>query len=448
MKKVSVKLRVTLWYTLVMIIVSAIVLITMASINKKIIERDACDRLIETVEESTRFAGHAKNPPPHDFKFYKRGVHMAFFDEKHELIGGQLPFGTEEEAIFKDGKLRNEIYGGEEYFIFDKKIYLPEDNAVYWIKGAISVSSENYAVGSVMHTNLIVCIVLIIIAALGGYFIISKAFVPVKKIRHTAEEIIKSTDLSRRINIGKGKDEIYSLANTFDAMLEKIEKTFEREKQFTSDASHELRTPVAVIMSECEYMAECAENIEEFKESADSVKRQAEKMSKLISELLTISRMDMNTQRMNVERTDISELLNFVCDEQEEIQNAEIKLERNIVSGIYADVDRFLIARLFINLISNAYQYSNEQGKITVELRKESGKIVFMVTDEGIGIDQKDIPKIWERFYQVDSARTPNNNGSMGLGLSMVKWIAEKHNGKVYVESEIGKGSCFTFEFI
>lgn len=314
-----------------------------------------------------------------------------------------------------------------------------------WLKGIASLADEIYTLRSVAKTNLILTLLLIIIAAGGGYFIISRAFAPVNKIRKTAEEIIKSSDLSQRIEIGKGKDEIHELANTFDNMLEKIEQTIEREKQFTQDASHELRTPVAVILSECEYMTDCADTVGDLKESAEAVKKQADKMSKLISELLMISRMDKNTLQVSFEEVDISELLNFVCDEQAEIHGEGISLLREIPTGITADADRFLLTRLFINLISNAYQYGRENGTINVRLSESGDNAVFSVTDDGIGISEENKEKIWERFFQADPSRTANENGSMGLGLSMVKWIAECHGGSVSVESELGKGSTFTF---
>ena len=215
----------------------------------------------------------------------------------------------------------------------------------------------------------------------------------------------------------------------------------------TSDASHELRTPVAVILSECEYMEECAKSIDDYKESVCSVKRQAERMSRLISELLTISRMDKNTVRINSEQVDLSELLRFVCDEQEEINTGSSVMVKKIEQNVIASVDRDLMAQLFINLISNAYRYGGENGTVTVSLSQDSDNICFCVEDTGIGIDEKDINKIWERFYRADASRSADENGSMGLGLSIVKWIAEKHGGTVTAESRLGKDSKFTSIF-
>ncbi len=230
-------------------------------------------------------------------------------------------------------------------------------------------------------------------------------------------------------------------------MLDRIEQTFEREKQFTSDASHELRTPVAVILSECEYMADCSLTAEEYREAADSVKDQAEKMSRLINELLTISRMERNTIKLDFEETDISELLNFVCDEQEELHNGSIILTRNIAPDISAYSDRLTIMRLFINLISNAYSYGKENGHINVSLDTDKNNIKVSVKDDGIGISTENLPKIWERFYQADPARTSDRNGSSGLGLPIAKMIAALHHGNISVSSQIGKGSEFIFTF-
>lgn len=446
MNRLSVKLRVTLWYTLIMAIVSVIVMVAMTSISRQMIDRDLSMRVVRTVNDMAHrpnFPDRRMMLPVPEAGFYENGVHMAVYDSEKNIIRGNIPFEIDE--AFEDDKLKLLNIDGKKFYIYDRKISV-RDQTSQWIRGVVSVTDESYALKTVNRNNLMLIIVMLVVAALGGYLIISRAFVPVNKISKTAKEISESKDLSRRINIGKGKDEISSLANTFDAMLDKIETAFEKEKQFTSDASHELRTPVAVILSECEYMTECAKTEDEYKESALSIKNQTEKMSKLISELLTISRMDKNTIQTNFEETDISELLSFVCDEQEEINGDNITLVREIESDVFANADKFLIARLFINLISNAYRYSKDTGEIIVKLAKADGNVVFSVKDTGIGIAESDIPKIWERFYQADPSRSSGNDG-VGLGLSMVKWIANVHNGDVTVTSELGVGSEFTFEF-
>ena len=192
-------------------------------------------------------------------------------------------------------------------------------------------------------------------------------------------------------------------------------------------------------------MINYAKDYDELKSSAVSVKEQAERMSRLISELLTISRMDKNTIQTTFEEVDVSELLEFVCDEQEEIHTENIKLLRQIDEGICARADRLLLIRLCINLISNAYSYGKDGGTVIVSLKSDLNTLTLSVSDDGIGIPPEHLPKIWERFYRVDPSRSENTNGSMGLGLSMVKWIAECHGGSVSVTSVPNAGSTFTF---
>lgn len=457
MQKLSVKLKVTLWYTLVMIILATIVLFAMTSFNRGYVERDMTERLQRTVDNAAHQMDDGAGGNPNAvspeanrmprrpmFAFYERGVHMGIYDETGTLIAGQIPFELPEKPTFEEGAPRAESYDGEQYFIYDKQGISPSGKMV-WIRGVVSMTEEYYALDSAFRLNLILTSVLILLAAAGGYFIISRAFVPVSKIRKTALAISESSDLSQRIRIGAGRDEICQLANTFDEMLDKIEQTFEREKQFTADASHELRTPVAVILSECEYMTDCAKTEAEFKESAASIGRQADRMSHLINELLMISRMDRDALTLNFEQTDVSELVSFVCDEQEEIHGENnIALVRNIAPDITLAADRFLLARAMINLIANAYQYSKENGSVTVTLTKEGNDIVFSVADTGVGIEAEHLPKIWERFYQADASRSAREKGSMGLGLSMVKWIVERHGGSAVVESTPDIGSTFT----
>ena len=155
--------------------------------------------------------------------------------------------------------------------------------------------------------------------------------------------------------------------------------------------------------------------------------------------------MDKNTIQLSFEDVDFGELLNFVCDEQTEIHDDNITLSRNIDENIIVKADRFMLARLCINLISNAYSYGKDNGNITVTLTRDSDNAVMSVSDDGIGIAEENIPKIWERFYQADPSRTIDDKGNMGLGLSMVKWIAECHKGNMTVKSTLGKGSTFTF---
>lgn len=459
MSKLSIKLRVSIWYTLIVAVISVITLFAMMSVSEKMLISDATNKIVHSVDNlanppEVNPANPPRNNMPHSpntehmdfgempqFRFFEKGVHTGVFDGEHNLIAGSIPFEFADEISLIDFDLKEKTYNGDRFLTYVRKGNNLNENEI-WVIGVVSIADESSMLKSVTKTNLILIVILIIVAGFGGFWILRQAFKPVNRISNTARDISESNDLSQRIALGDGKDEIYRLACTFDEMLDKIETTLENEKQFTSDASHELRTPVAVITSECEYVLDCADSLEEAKESVESIKRQSDKMSKLIDELLTITRMDKNTQKLNFEYVDISELLSFVCDEQEEIHDGSKTLVRSTAPAIHSNADRLLLTRLFINLISNAYQYGKDGGTIEVTLEENKDNIMFSVADDGIGIAKEHLPKIWERFYQVDSSRT---NGSMGLGLSMVKWIAECHNGMVTVLSEVGKGSKFVF---
>ena len=457
MKKLSIKLKVSIWYTFIITVISLTALFAMMSVSEKVLISDAKNKIIHSVnslaepskENNAIIPQNNMSTSPNNkhmnfrkmpsFRFFEQGVHTAVFDSEYNTIAGLIPFEFADKISLVDFELKEKSYNGDRFLTYVRKGNNQNGDDI-WVVGVISIADESSMLQSVAKTNLI--LILIIVSGIGGFWILQQAFKPVNRISNTARNISESSDLSQRIALGNGKDEIYQLAKTFDEMLDKIETTLENEKQFTSDASHELRTPVAVIMSECEYILDCADSLEDTRESVESIKRQSDKISRLIDELLTITRMDRNTQKLNFENVNISELLSFVCDEQEEIHDGSKTLVRSIETNIHSNADHLLLTRLFINLISNAYQYGKDGGTITVILEEDKSNIIFSVADSGIGIAKEHLPKIWERFYQVDNSRT---NGSMGLGLSMVKWIAESHNGTVTVESEVGQGTKFTF---
>ncbi len=444
MKQLSVKLKITLCYVLCVVFVSFAVFFIMNVTITRSVEKNMEMQLSRSVDMLAKRVADMRKIP--DFELFRDGVQMAVYDENGNLIIGHAPFEIPASSEFAENGVQKNKYNENKFYEYNKKVIL-KNGGVVWVKGILLSNGENIFAKQMFKYNLIFIFIMIIIAAAGGYYMMSKTLSPVDKIQKTAQNIIKSKDLNQRIKIGGGNDEFHRLANTFDEMLDEIETYVKREQQFTSDASHELRTPVSVIMSECEYMENYASTVGELKESAASVKNQTQKMSKLISELLAISRMDKGTQQLNFEKTDISELTALICAEQKQIRETSVTLETNIAPDIFAVADEMMISRLIINLISNAYKYNKENGKIIVSLSEENDGVILSVKDSGIGISEENMPKIWERFFRADEARTPNDDGSAGLGLSMVKWIAKKHHGKVCVKSELGQGSEFIFEF-
>lgn len=248
--------------------------------------------------------------------------------------------------------------------------------------------------------------------------------------------------------MGKGKDEIYQLADTFDRMLDKIQESFERERRFTSDASHELRTPVSVIVTQAEYGLRHEHPSGNLKEGLEIILKQSRKMSRMISQLLMLARAEQGREKIQKERFDLSEMVETLADEErEKAKRKNISIWTECQPALYLEGDETLLMRCFINLIENAITYGNENGNIWICLFGKENEIHGYIRDDGIGISEEHLPKIWERFYQVDASRAASAEGNSGLGLSMVKWIVGAHGGTITAESQYGKGTVFRFQF-
>ena len=226
-------------------------------------------------------------------------------------------------------------------------------------------------------------------------------------------------------------------------MLTRLEASFQAEKQFSNDASHELRTPISVIMAQCEYALRKASTLEEAQTALEVILAQSKNMSALVSQLLTLARADQGTAQLEFETINISEITDMVALEQAELAaRKNISIQRDIQPDIFACVDETLFMRIFINLISNGIKYGKEGGFIRVILKRDKDRAVSQIIDDGIGIPPQDLPKIWDRFYQVNPSRSSGSGA--GLGLSMVKWIVSAHGGTIKVDSILGKGTRFT----
>ena len=276
----------------------------------------------------------------------------------------------------------------------------------------------------------------------GRLFYCPQSF-PVRRIAQTAQEISAGNDLSRRIALGEGRDEIYALAAEFDHMFERLQAAFEAEKQFASDASHELRTPTSIILSQCEDALENADTLDQARSALSAVLDQAEKMAALISQLLLLARTTGSRQRLNLERVDLSELTTVVAEQMEETARVRnISIETEIQPDLVVQGDETMLMRLLMNLMENGIKYGRQDGWLRVTLSGNEQWVTGTIEDNGIGIAPEHLDKVWNRFWQADPARSTQG---AGLGLSMVKWIAEAHGGSVQVQSTLGKGTSFTF---
>lgn len=444
MKRLSITLRVTLLYTLFMVLLTGLSLGFLFHAGAQSRRQTTLDRM-QTMAEASRKELEAKDGEleiDRDLEAFDDGVYLSLYDTAGVPLYGFVPREFDNSVIFDDGSLRTVESGGHSWYLYDEQITV-EDYGPVWVRSIAAADAFNSTLGTLGKTALLVLPVFVVLAAVCGYLLTRRAFAPVRQITQTAREIGEGGDLSRRIGLTGRKDEIHTLAAEFDAMFARLEQAFDREKQFTDDASHELRTPTAVILSQSEYALENTHPQGETRAALESIHTQAARMAALLSQLLMLARADKGRQVVQREPVDLSELVEMVAEtEAEQAEARNITVQTELEPGVTVQGDETLLMRLLINLTENAIRYGRPGGQVKLTLRRQDGVAVGTVEDDGIGIAPEDLDKIWQRFWQADPARS---GGGAGLGLSMVRWIAGAHGGRVTVQSEPGKGSIFTF---
>ena len=306
-------------------------------------------------------------------------------------------------AIQPDGKT---VHQNETYTVRQETVQI--EGATVTASAAISAGSAEASLHTLQVLLGILVPIYLALAIAGAYLLAKRAIRPITEITKAAETI-RAGDLSQRITGIATQDEIQELADTFNTMLHRLQASFTRERQFTADASHELRTPVAVISA-------CAEELQkdlpqgEAVEPVAAIQRESARMHKILSQLLLLTRGYEGRYHLVPEEV-----------------------------SLYAD--QSLTTQLLINLIGNSIRYGRERGKVVVRASLTQTQCTFTVSDDGIGIQEDQLPHIFERFYRADPAR--DRSGS-GLGLSIVQWIVSLHNGQITAHSTYGQGTLVT----
>lgn len=461
----TIKAKITIWFAILFLILVGGVMVFLFLVGQSTVYNSTQDKLRELVESN---AGELEylNPDEElgddegdhfvewmdgyleiddDFREYSGGVYISLYGDQ-ELLYGENPIGAIPDVLpFRDGELRRVKYERKEYYVYDMQVH-GERLEGLWLRGVVNRQEDVPVLLRVSRFMLLALPILAVLAIYGGYQLAKRALKPLDEISDQASSISSGSDLSHRIRIEEKNEsrETHQLVDTFNHMFERLHISFEAEKKFTSDASHELRTPVAVILAECEYALD-EKDPTEWREALEVISRQGTKMAEMIEELLTFTRLERGTIEARWEEIDLSKIAEEVCREQEKIRKKEIRMHTELQGPVWIRADRKLLERLIRNLVVNAYQYGKEPGNVWVRTYEEDGKKVLSVRDDGIGIDEGDLPNIWNRFYRADNAR--KDRDSTGLGLSMVKQIAILHHAQTKVFSKIGEGTTFLIFF-
>jgi two-component system OmpR family sensor kinase len=285
----------------------------------------------------------------------------------------------------------------------------------------------------------------ILLASGGGYFLARKSLAPVVEMATQAGHIGAAT-LHERLAVRNEKDELGHLARAFNELLDRLDQSFERQRRFMADASHELRTPVAILRGEAEVaLSQPSRTPEEYRDSLGVLLGEAQRLTRIVEDLFTMARADAGQYPLEPRDFYLDDLAADCVHSARTLalaKNITLRMEPAEESQIRAD--EALVRRMLLNLLDNAIKYTPPGGQVSLSCKRLGEQYALSVTDTGEGIPAEMQPRIFERFFRADTARARADAGGAGLGLSIAKWIAEAHDGRLELTRTGAAGSAFT----
>jgi two-component system, OmpR family, sensor kinase len=287
----------------------------------------------------------------------------------------------------------------------------------------------------------------LVLASIGGYFLARKSLAPIAAMASQARNM-GAAQLDRRLSVVNERDELGQLAQTFNQLLGRLETSFEQQRRFMADASHELRTPVAILRGETEVtLSKADRSSEEYRQTLTILGEESQRLAHIIEDLFTLARADAGQYLLTLQDLYLDEIASAAL-----VRARSLAVVKNITltSSIEADLpiraDEALLGRMLLNLLDNAIKYSPSGSTVTLGCRREGDRYLVSISDNGGGIPAELQPRIFERFFRADKARSRSESetGGAGLGLSIARWIAEAHKGQLALTRSDSSGSTFT----
>lgn len=325
--------------------------------------------------------------------------------------------------------------------VISRPFHNEQAELVGYIQMAIPLRAFEESNDQLIVITLISTLVCLLVSILVGQWLADRLLEPIKNVSQAAASIANTDDLSTRIEWHGVNDELGELTQVFNHMMQRLEHLFSVQQRFIGDISHELRTPLTSIMGNTELMQRYGMD----EESLAAIHRETHRMSRMVNDLLLLTRADFGELEVDLYPIDLDILALDVYEQGAKLAHKRalsLALSRIEPVQIQGNADR--LRQLMLNLFTNAIKFTPVGGKIQLEVYQQGTEAIIAVKDTGIGIAEKDLKRIFDRFYQADNSRyrTDDNDGA-GLGLSIVAWIVKVHGGKIEVESEVGKGSLF-----
>jgi len=314
------------------------------------------------------------------------------------------------------------------------------------ITGALEVGRATGDVTDTLRTLLLVLAIAYPItlatASFGGVFLADRALSPIDRLTRLARRI-SADDLGQRLDLRLPDDEVGRLARTFDEMIARLDEAFRRQRQFTADASHELRTPMTVIKGQIEVALQRERDPQAYRRVLQAVNEEVDRMIRLVGSLLTLARADAGQIPITLEPVSLPDVVGAAIEQVQPLAGRrDVDLQMSSSRPVTLRADDDLILQLLLNLLDNAIKYTAAGGEVTVGWNANGRDVELWVRDTGSGIASEHLPHLFDRFYRVDKARSRAEGGT-GLGLSICRWIAEAHGGSISVESAPGEGATF-----
>ncbi len=317
--------------------------------------------------------------------------------------------------------------------------YVDDKNKIV-VQVAYNAKNEKDILDNFMLIAFVLIIFVMFASAVGGFIVSKKALSPIDRISERIRKITEE-NLSGEIELENAPDELKVLIESFNDMLKRLDKSFKQKKRFISDVSHELKTPVSVIMMQSEIVLRKQRSADEYKKAFSVIYDTASMMSTLIERMLLMARLDYKRNKMKFEDVDICDIvenaINLLKHKAEE-KGVDVLFEKGDV--FYVKVDTVTMLEVFVNLLDNAIKYNNKNGYVRINVKSDEEWVVVEMSDNGVGISEEELEKIDEEFYRIDESRSKKTTG-FGLGLSIVKKIIEIHEGKLVIKSKVDKGT-------
>lgn len=354
-------------------------------------------------------------------------------EDFEDILAGEDSFDTVSGMLDNARKARFRMY---------TKPVVEDGKVAYVVQVAGPIDLVSLALHNLIFILFLLLPLTIVLAGIPGVLLAGLTLKPVDKMVDTLKQIT-AENLKLRIHIPDTKDEIKRLAETFNDMIERLDRSFSSQQNFIQDISYELRMPIAALKEDLKSTLDKELSRLEYEKILQSGLRELDKFSGIIDGLLVLAQFDNSQMPLEIKRVSLNRLLEETLNGvKERAREKDIALSSFLQDHIMLDADEGKLKRLFTNLLDNAVKYNLRKGKISVSAHKDKRFAKVVISDTGVGMPADEIPYIFDRFYQINKSRVSKQ--SFGLGLSIAKSIIEAHKGRISVESQPGNGAVFT----